>query len=170
MDTFTPTGRPRVGRPARQGAYDQPLGYSILGEDFVCPVGLVIGGQPPVIPTLYARGGDELSIRGSAASHRLPTFGEGRDVRFTAGLVDGLVLARSAPHRSIYYRRCARKSACERVRRSITRRITGGRCGPGWFLPGSSPLSRVPIAVGGRESPVFDTREDLRALQTPRLT
>jgi len=156
MDTFTPTGRTRLRRPARQGAYHKPLVYSILDEDFVCPVGLV--GQPPVIPTAYARAGDELSIRGSAAGHRLPTLDEGRDVCFTAGLVDGLVLAGSPPRGSMHYRCGARKSACERVRRPITGRITRGRRGPEWLLFGSSPQSRVPIGVGGRESTVFDAR------------
>lgn len=61
-------------------------------------------GKPVVIPTGYARIGDDLYIHGSAASRMLRSLEEGIDVCVTITLIDGLVLARSAFHHSMNYR------------------------------------------------------------------
>ncbi len=61
-------------------------------------------GQPFVIPTAFARIGDEVVIHGSAASRMLKLFGAGAPGCLTVTLVDGLVLARSAFHHSMNYR------------------------------------------------------------------
>ena len=61
-------------------------------------------GQPYVIPTGYARVGDDVYIHGSSASRMLRTLSKGVEVCVTVTLVDGLVLARSAFHHSINYR------------------------------------------------------------------
>ena len=80
------------------------LVHSILDEGYLCHVGFVADGQPYVIPTLYARDGDQIYIHGSAASRMLRTLDEGADVCLTVTLVDGFVLARSAFHHSMNYR------------------------------------------------------------------
>ena len=70
----------------------------------MCHVGFVFDGQPYVIPTGFARIGDDLYIHGSAASRMLRSIAEGIDVCVTVTLIDGLVLARSAFHHSMNYR------------------------------------------------------------------
>jgi len=104
MSQFTPTTRTQVRRLADRGKYDVETVYRILDEGFLCHVGFVVDGQPFVIPTGYARIGDELYIHGSAASRMLRTLTGGVPVCVTVTLVDGLVLARSAFHHSMNYR------------------------------------------------------------------
>lgn len=104
MDSSTQTERTRVKRLPNRGAYDRETIYSILDEAFICHVGYVMDGQPYVIPTGYARIGDDLYIHGSSASRMLRNLAQGVDVCVTVTLVDGLVLARSAFHHSVNYR------------------------------------------------------------------
>jgi len=102
--TTTATERTRVRRLPKRGAYDSETINAILDEAFVCHVGFVLDGQPYVIPTGYARIGDDLYIHGSSASRMLRSLTEGVQVCVTVTLVDGLVLARSAFHHSMNYR------------------------------------------------------------------
>ena len=104
MTTFTPTERTTLKRLPKRGEYDHTAVHRILDEAFICHVGFVVDGKPVVIPTSYARIGDELYIHGSAASRMLRSLEEGIDVCVTVTLIDGLVLARSAFHHSINYR------------------------------------------------------------------
>ena len=89
--------------PAR-GHYDRETINSILDEGFICHVGFNVDGQPYVIPTGYARVGDDLYIHGSSASRMLRNISQGVNVCVTVTLIDGLVLARSAFHHSMNYR------------------------------------------------------------------
>ncbi len=98
------TNRTRLERLPKRGHFDRETIYPILDEGFICHVGFVVDGQPYVIPTGYARVGDDLYIHGSSASRMLRTLAEGVDVCVTVTLLDGLVLARSAFHHSINYR------------------------------------------------------------------
>ena len=98
------TERTRVKRLPNRGAYDRETVYAILDAGFICHVGYVLDGQPYVIPTRYARKGDEHYMHGSSASRMLRNLAQGVDVCVTVTLVDGLVLARSAFHHSINYR------------------------------------------------------------------
>jgi nitroimidazol reductase NimA-like FMN-containing flavoprotein (pyridoxamine 5'-phosphate oxidase superfamily) len=104
MDASTQTKRTTVKRLPKRGQYDRETINSILDEGFICHVGFVIDEQPYVIPTGYARVGDELYIHGSAASRMLRNLSEGISVCVTVTLIDGLVLARSAFHHSMNYR------------------------------------------------------------------
>src|SRR5271170_5749772 len=104
METYTPTERTEVKRLAKRGVYDKVQVHAILDEGFLCHVGFVLDGQPFVIPTGYARSGEQLYIHGSAASRMLRTLAQGIDVCVTVTLLDGLVLARSAFHHSMNYR------------------------------------------------------------------
>jgi uncharacterized protein len=98
------TERTTVRRLPKRAAYDRAVIDAILDEGLVCHVGFAIDGQPYVIPTIYAREGDEIFVHGSAASRMLGTLGGGIAVCLTVTLVDGLVLARSAFHHSMNYR------------------------------------------------------------------
>jgi len=98
------TERTRLKRLPKRGVFDRAAVYDILDEGFVCHVGFVVDGQPFVIPTGYARVGDEIYLHGSAASRMVRSLTTGLDVCVTVTLVDGLVLARSAFHHSMNYR------------------------------------------------------------------
>lgn len=102
--TSTQTDRTKVKRLPARGQYDRETIYAILDEAFICHIGFVVDGQPYVIPTGFARIGDDLYIHGSAASRMLRNLSMGIEVCVTVTLIDGLVLARSAFHHSINYR------------------------------------------------------------------
>ena len=87
-----------------RGIYDRAAIDSILDDGLVCHLGFVHEGQPFVIPTLFARIGDEVYVHGSAASRMLRSLRGGIDACLTVTLVDGIVLARSIFHHSINYR------------------------------------------------------------------
>jgi nitroimidazol reductase NimA-like FMN-containing flavoprotein (pyridoxamine 5'-phosphate oxidase superfamily) len=101
---FTSTERTKVRRLPKRGNYDRKTINGILDEAFICNVGFVVDGQPYVIPTGFARIGDDLYLHGSSASRMLRSLSEGVDVCVTVTLIDGLVLARSAFHHSMNYR------------------------------------------------------------------
>lgn len=98
------TERTRLKRLPKRGVFDRAAIHDILDEGFVCHVGFVVDGQPFVIPTGYARVGDDIYLHGSAASRMIRSLAAGLDVCVTVTLVDGLVLARSAFHHSMNYR------------------------------------------------------------------
>ncbi|MGQ0540537.1 MAG: pyridoxamine 5'-phosphate oxidase family protein [Blastocatellia bacterium] len=104
IESTTETDRTKVKRLPVRGHYDRETIYAILDEAFICHVGFIVDSQPYVIPTGFARIGDDLYIHGSAASRMLQNLAKGIDVCVTATLIDGLVLARSAFHHSINYR------------------------------------------------------------------
>jgi nitroimidazol reductase NimA-like FMN-containing flavoprotein (pyridoxamine 5'-phosphate oxidase superfamily) len=104
MENFQPTANTTLKRLPARGAFERDTVNAILDAAFICHVGFVVNGQPFVIPTSYARIGDELFIHGSAASRMLRNLSEGIPVCVTVTHVDGLVLARSAFHHSINYR------------------------------------------------------------------
>jgi uncharacterized protein len=98
------TPRTKLRRLPARGHHDRETLDAILDDGLVCHVGFVHDGRPAVIPTLYARVGDQVYLHGSAASRMLRTLAGGADVCLTVTLVDGLVLARSAFHHSVNYR------------------------------------------------------------------
>jgi len=99
-----PTPRTKVKRLPARGKYERETINAILDEALICHVGFVADGQPYVIPTGFARIGNDLYIHGSAASRMLRNIAQGIDICVTVTLLDGLVLARSAFHHSMNYR------------------------------------------------------------------
>ena len=95
---------PKLKRLPKRGVFERETVYKILDEGFICHVGFVLDGQPFVIPTGYARIGDDLMIHGSSASRMLRNLAQEIDVCVTVTIIDGLVLARSAFHHSMNYR------------------------------------------------------------------
>jgi len=104
MNELPRTRRTTLKRLPQRGSFERQQINEILDEGFICHVGFVVNGEPVVIPTGYARAGDELVIHGSQASRMLRQLGQGIDVCVTVTLIDGLVLARSAFHHSMNYR------------------------------------------------------------------
>lgn len=100
--SYPPTERTQVKRLSKRGVYDKEQVHAILDEGFVCHVGFVLDGQSFVIPTAYARSGEQIYIHGAPASRLMKS--KEVDVCLTVTLVDALVVARSAFHTSINYR------------------------------------------------------------------
>ena len=98
------TDRTAIGRGPERGTQDRAVAHAILDEGLLCHVGIAADHGPVVIPTTYARRGDELLIHGSPAATWLRAVGKGTPVCVTVTLVDGLVLARSTFHHSMNYR------------------------------------------------------------------
>lgn len=104
MGTYSPTHRTQVKRLPKRAVYDRAQIHAVLDEGFVCHLGFIVDGQPYVIPTGYARSGDQVYVHGSVASRMLRALGDGADFCLTVTLVDGFVLARSVFHHSMNYR------------------------------------------------------------------
>ena len=104
MDAYSPTDRTQVRRLPKRGVYDKTQVHAILDEGYICHVGFAVDGQPFVIPTGYARSGEQIYIHGSAASRMLRAAGQGLDICVTVTIIDGFVLARSVFHHSMNYR------------------------------------------------------------------
>jgi uncharacterized protein len=143
MEAFSPTDRTTVRRLPKRGVYDKAEVYAILDEGFLCHVGFAIDGQPYVIPTGYARLGDEIYLHGSAASRMLRSLGDGLDVCVTVTLVDGFVLSRSAFHHSINYRSVVILGRA-RVLADPAQKIVAMQCFTNHILPGRWEEVRQP--------------------------
>ena len=91
------SARTRIKRLPKRGHFDRETINSILDEAFVCHVGFAVEGQPYVIPTGYARIGDDMYIHGSVSKPDAAVdLAGGIEVCVTVTLLDGFVLARSA--------------------------------------------------------------------------
>ena len=99
-----PPERVRVRRLPELATYDREQVFALLDRANLCHVGVVVEDHPIVIPTLYARIGDELFLHGSVASRLLRRVRSATPICVTVTEVDGLVLARSAFETSMNYR------------------------------------------------------------------
>jgi nitroimidazol reductase NimA-like FMN-containing flavoprotein (pyridoxamine 5'-phosphate oxidase superfamily) len=99
-----PTPRTTLKRLAQRGVHEHEAVLRILDEGLVCHMAFVVDGQPYVLPTAYARIGDDLYLHGSSGNRMLRTGRSGLGICVTVTLLDGLVLARSAFHHSMNYR------------------------------------------------------------------
>jgi uncharacterized protein len=102
--TNTRTSRTELRRLPERGSHERATIDAILDDGMLCHLGFVVDSSPVVIPTLYARRGDEVLFHGSAASRMLRGLASGIEVCLTVSHVDGIVLARSAFHHSMNYR------------------------------------------------------------------
>ncbi len=94
----------RIRQHPERGSYDREVIHAILDAGLVCHVGVVIDGQPVVIPMAYARDGDRLVLHGGRASRLMQALAGGAPACVTVTQLDGLVLARSSMHHSMNYR------------------------------------------------------------------
>ena len=93
--SFAVTPRSQVHRSPARASYDRELAYAILDEALVACVGFNQGGEPFVIPMVYARHGDRLVLHAATKSRFATHLAAGEPLCVTVTLVDGLVLARS---------------------------------------------------------------------------
>ena len=98
------SARTRVRRLPERGRYDRDAIDAVLDAGLVAHLGFVSDGQPFVIPTLYARLGEEVYVHGSSASRTLRELADGIAACLTVTLLDGIVLARSVFEHSMNYR------------------------------------------------------------------
>jgi nitroimidazol reductase NimA-like FMN-containing flavoprotein (pyridoxamine 5'-phosphate oxidase superfamily) len=101
---ITPSTRVRVRRHAERARYDRASIDAILDAALVGHLGVVVDGQPVVLPTGFARCGDMVYLHGAPANRSLHAALDGACLTVTH--LDGLVLARSAMNHSMNYR-CA---------------------------------------------------------------
>jgi nitroimidazol reductase NimA-like FMN-containing flavoprotein (pyridoxamine 5'-phosphate oxidase superfamily) len=165
-----------VKRRAQRGVYEHEAILRILDEGLVCHMAFVVDGQPFVLPTAYARIGDQLYVHGSPSNRMLRTGRTGLGLCITVTLLDGLVLARSAFHHSMNYRSVvllgtatevddpAEKRAAFRalVEHVAPGRYAGVRAPTEDELKGTLVL-RLPIAEGSakvRSGPPIDDEDD----------
>lgn len=91
-------------RLARRASYDRATVDAILDAGLIAHVGHVVDGRPVVIPTAYWREGDHVYWHGSSKARMLRTLEAGAPACFEVTLLDGLVVARSAFHKSVNFR------------------------------------------------------------------
>jgi nitroimidazol reductase NimA-like FMN-containing flavoprotein (pyridoxamine 5'-phosphate oxidase superfamily) len=96
--------RVAVRRKPDRADYDRDVINAILDEAPFCHVGFVDDGAPFVIPMIHARVGQTLYLHGSPGSRLVKLLASGAPICVAATILDGLVLARSAPLHSLNYR------------------------------------------------------------------
>lgn len=95
VTSFDVSSRTKLLRLAERASYDREAVYDIVDAALVCHVGHAIDGQPPVLPTLIPRDGDNLLLHGHGTNRTLHHAGAGHTICVEVTHVDGIVLARS---------------------------------------------------------------------------
>jgi nitroimidazol reductase NimA-like FMN-containing flavoprotein (pyridoxamine 5'-phosphate oxidase superfamily) len=96
--------RTEVRRKPDRARYEREVIDAILDEAPFCHVGFVDDGHPFVIPMIHARVDDTLYLHGAPGARLVRLLASGASICVTATILDGLVLARSAPFHSLNYR------------------------------------------------------------------
>lgn len=109
---LSPTARSTVRRHRDRQAQDRAALHAVLDEGLVCHLGLVVDGEPVVLPTLHVRVAETLYLHGSSGAASLRG---GEPVCVTVTLLDGLVLARSWFAHSANYRSAVVRGRARRV-------------------------------------------------------
>ena len=110
-------GPPRPASPTGP-VYDAGAVHAVLDEAVICHVGLVVAGEPVVLPSIHARIGRDLYLHSSTGARlaRLTAAADdGLPVCVTVTLLDALVLARSQMNHSMDYRSVVVRGRAETV-------------------------------------------------------
>ncbi|WP_308120769.1 pyridoxamine 5'-phosphate oxidase family protein [Streptomyces poriferorum] len=140
--TLPETDRTRHRRLREQGSLDRGELEAILDAGFLCHFGVVIEGDPAVVPTVYGSDGENLYFHGSVASQSL-TASPGATVCVTVTHVDGLVLARSVFEHGVNYR-SAMIYGVPRLLTDAQEKLEGLRCLTEQAAPGQWNHARRP--------------------------
>jgi nitroimidazol reductase NimA-like FMN-containing flavoprotein (pyridoxamine 5'-phosphate oxidase superfamily) len=97
------TTRTTHRRLREQGSTSRRDLDDILRAGVICHLGVVVDGDPMVLPTVYGVAGEVLYLHGSVASRSLVAAPEAT-ICVTVTHVDGLVLARSVFEHAVNYR------------------------------------------------------------------
>jgi nitroimidazol reductase NimA-like FMN-containing flavoprotein (pyridoxamine 5'-phosphate oxidase superfamily) len=176
--TFEETARTTPTRNRQRVSYDRDAVHEVLDEGILCHVGLIVDGQPLVLPQLYVRVGDCLYLHGSSGARALRLADRAElAVCVTVTLVDGVVLARSAFHHSMNYRSVVAHGLAEVVRdpeekttalAALVDAVVAGRSdhtrGPSARELAATTVLRLPlteVSLKARSGPPGDDAEDL---------
>jgi uncharacterized protein len=135
------TERTRHRRYRHLGRADRDFLHAVLDAGLVAHLGVITGGWPMVVPTMYGYDPDTLYLHGSVASQSLNTAGTPACVTNT--LTDGLVLARSVFEHTINYR-SAIIYGQPRLVTDPAERLTGLRAIAEHVAPGQWDYARQP--------------------------
>ncbi|MEU4344501.1 pyridoxamine 5'-phosphate oxidase family protein [Nocardia sp. NPDC023852] len=102
---LSPTPRSTPTRLTDRARTDRADLDAVLDAGLICHLGVLLGGTPVVLPTVYGRDGDTLYLHGSTGAGNLRAA-VANDISVAVTLVDGVIYARSAMHFSMNYR-CA---------------------------------------------------------------
>jgi nitroimidazol reductase NimA-like FMN-containing flavoprotein (pyridoxamine 5'-phosphate oxidase superfamily) len=97
------TERTRHRRLREQGSTHRTDLQDILAAGVICHLGVVVDGDPMVVPTVYGLAGDTLYLHGSVASRSLVSAPQAT-ICVTVTHLEGLVLARSVFEHAVNYR------------------------------------------------------------------
>jgi uncharacterized protein len=97
------TERTRHRRLREQGSTDRRDLDDILRAGLICHLGVIVDGDPMVLPTVYGLDGDTVYLHGSVASRSLVAAPQAT-ICVTVTHLDGLVLARSVFEHAVNYR------------------------------------------------------------------
>ncbi|WP_410870740.1 pyridoxamine 5'-phosphate oxidase family protein [Nocardia sp. A7] len=100
---LSPTPRTTLTRAKERGTTDRAALDAVLDAGLICHLGVLLGGSPVVLPTIYGRLGDTLYLHGSTGAGNMRAAID-TDISIAVTHVDGLVYARSAMHFSMNYR------------------------------------------------------------------
>jgi RimJ/RimL family protein N-acetyltransferase/nitroimidazol reductase NimA-like FMN-containing flavoprotein (pyridoxamine 5'-phosphate oxidase superfamily) len=104
-DLYQPTARTTATRNRDRMHYEREKAHAILDEAYDCAVGVVIDGEPRVLPTLQVRVDETIYLHGSSGGRLgLSAHGDGVPVCVTVTLLDGIVYARAQVNHSANYR------------------------------------------------------------------
>ncbi|WP_394553893.1 pyridoxamine 5'-phosphate oxidase family protein [Agromyces sp. MMS24-JH15] len=109
MTTFHPipaiTTDRRIRRLSERQQFDRTALYELLDEQLVGHLAVVADGVPLVVPTAFARVGDDVLLHGSTGSgFARRAVADRTQVAFAVTSLDGLVVARSLYDSSMNYR------------------------------------------------------------------
>jgi nitroimidazol reductase NimA-like FMN-containing flavoprotein (pyridoxamine 5'-phosphate oxidase superfamily) len=108
----TPTRKPD------RAVHDPEAVHAVLDSATICHVGMVVDGEPVVLPSIHARIGRTLYLHGSTGARLVRMAAaapDGLPVCVTVTLLDGLVLARSQMNHSMNYRSVVVRGRAELV-------------------------------------------------------
>lgn len=174
--TLTVTKRNKVKRLKERASYDQEKIYEVVDKALFATVSFYDGNDVYAIPMAVWREEEHLYIHGSTGSRLMRALQDGKQACVSITHIDGLVLARSAPHHSINYRSVnihgsfeavAEENKVKHMQRFIEHWIPGRW--PHVRLPTKKELSatmilHMPIteaAFKSRQGPPTDLDEDL---------
>src|SRR3954471_18957508 len=136
------TDRTRHRRLREQGSTERGDLDAILAAGVICHLGVVVDGDPMVVPTVYGLDGDTLYLHGSVASRSLISAPQAT-ICVTVTHVDGLVLARSVFENACNFR-SARISGTPRLETAREEKLAGLRCLSEHIVPGQWDYARQP--------------------------
>jgi nitroimidazol reductase NimA-like FMN-containing flavoprotein (pyridoxamine 5'-phosphate oxidase superfamily) len=136
------TPRTTLHRLRERGRADRAELDAVLSAGLVCHLGVVIEGEPVVLPTGYGWIGDTLYLHGSSANRSL-LAAAGQQVCVTVTLLDGLVCARAVFHHSMNYRSAVIFGAARLVTEP-TEKVAALRAVTNHLVPGRWEHAREP--------------------------